>query len=999
MFRQIVYLALLCFLHSVATGQTIRRAAIAPSEALGLFELSPASETISLVASEPLVIDPVDAAFDEAGRLWVVEMRDYPLLEAGQSPQGRVRILFDSDDDGILDSSKVFADGLNMPTGLALWKPGALVTLAGELAYFPDHNGDLRADEKQQWLSGFAEDNEQLRANHPTLGPDGWWYIACGLRGGNVRLGSHFDKERTTAAVRIGSRDLKFHPALGKLELITGPAQFGLTFSETGQRLFCSNRNPAIQVRFEQNELAPPLENLLAPREDILPAGAASRVFPLIDAWTTSNLHANQFTAACGVFAKHLAPQNENIYVCEPTGSLIKRRVATRIGHSLVPIDKDEAPEWLASHDPWFRPVNLSLAPHGDVLIVDMHRAVIEHPRWVPAELKQRQDERWGSDSGRIFAIGNSSAVIAESIRSLGRRPLSQYNESELVAALGSTNQWFASTSERLIREAGVSKFEKRLLDALDSEEWSYRGKIRAVQLLCSNTSPPTPFLVWLAKISEEPNEPLVLATLRAIRSNPSILRAPGVCNALLQIIQGHGKTQTVAATFESWLALDHEFASELAAEKKSALWYQAILSNHRESVIAAAACLNDSELMLLQGWVASVAELANANALNYQESFLREVTHNLVPTPVDKFASELAALVNEHIDRSLEVGSEKALISNLLALAVLNQLIDSREFSLAPRYSAWLRQIASSPSHTLSARVDALNCIARVPTPPNAELLESLALNSTAHLSLRRQAWIGFAQSLGKARSMETLLSYFGNGSHSDQTLALQVIESDQELIEVFVNRLAGSTDLARTVGVSSLQSLKTKASPNSRKTLVKVLSGLVSSDRRKTIASYLSCLTLTTDLAVGKEHFTKYCAGCHRIGSVGLDIGPDISDSRTKTERQLLTSILDPNAAVDNNYFRYIVLTEDDQVFEGYISDETSSSLTLKNANGKLHTIDRKRITRIKATGQSLMPEGFEAQLDQQAMADLIAFIKGWRYEQTQIPGVSREANDELD
>ena len=119
-----------------------------------------------LLAAEPLVIDPVECVFDDAGRCWIVEMHDYPSVREGV-PQGRIRVLSDSDGDGKYDTSKVFADQLNMPTGIALWKNGALVTVAGQLLWLADLDQDGVAEHREVWLTGFSESNEQLRANHP----------------------------------------------------------------------------------------------------------------------------------------------------------------------------------------------------------------------------------------------------------------------------------------------------------------------------------------------------------------------------------------------------------------------------------------------------------------------------------------------------------------------------------------------------------------------------------------------------------------------------------------------------------------------------------------------------------------------------------------------------------------------------------------------------------------------------------------------------------------
>src|SRR5688572_31187430 len=120
----------------VAAARAAAAGPLEPRAALTDFQL-PAGYRIELVAAEPEVIDPVAIAFDQDGRLWVVEMRDYPALAPGAKPAGRIRVLSDRDDDGRYETAETFADGLLFPTGVQPWRGGVIATLAGEIAYFP----------------------------------------------------------------------------------------------------------------------------------------------------------------------------------------------------------------------------------------------------------------------------------------------------------------------------------------------------------------------------------------------------------------------------------------------------------------------------------------------------------------------------------------------------------------------------------------------------------------------------------------------------------------------------------------------------------------------------------------------------------------------------------------------------------------------------------------------------------------------------------------------
>ncbi len=158
---------------------------------------------------------------------------------------------------------------------------------------------------------------------------------------------------------------------------------------------------------------------------------------------------------------------------------------------------------------------------------------------------------------------------------------------------------------------------------------------------------------------------------------------------------------------------------------------------------------------------------------------------------------------------------------------------------------------------------------------------------------------------------------------------------------------------------------------------------------ERSAVLAEYQPALTLKSDPRAGKQSFRKHCAGCHHIGDVGVDVAPDISDSRVKTPAQLLTDILNPNQAIDNNYVSYTIATSDGNVHTGIIAAETAGSITLRQQENKTVSVLRADIEAIRSSGVSLMPEGFEKHFSKQQMADLIGFIKNWRYLEQPIPG----------
>src|SRR5947209_8388695 len=151
---------------------------LTPAQAQKQFRL-PSGLRIELVAAEPVIQSPVAMAFDPQGRLWVVEMRDYPNgPPPGQPPEGRIRILEDRDGDGFYEHSTVFAEGLLFANGVMPWKEGAIVTAAPHIVYLKDTKGSGKADKREVLYEGFAAQNPQLRVSHPILGVDNWVYVA-----------------------------------------------------------------------------------------------------------------------------------------------------------------------------------------------------------------------------------------------------------------------------------------------------------------------------------------------------------------------------------------------------------------------------------------------------------------------------------------------------------------------------------------------------------------------------------------------------------------------------------------------------------------------------------------------------------------------------------------------------------------------------------------------------------------------------------------------------
>ena len=389
---------------------------LSPAEALKAFEVAPGLR-VELVAAEPLVASPCAIAFDSKGRLFVAENRGYPIgPKEGEKPAGVIALLEDADGDGRMDKRTVFADGLTFPNGVLPWGGGLIVTCAPDVLFLKDNDGDGVADERKVLLTGFATTGStQLRVNAPTIGPDGWIYLAAGLSGGTVTCPEHPGRP----PLRMTS-DVRFHPKTLVVELVDGKSQYGMSFDLFGNRFICMNRVPVQHVVFDSKWLK--RNPRLAFSETVQDCNARDafngingghdgvRLFPISSNITTADGHAGSFSAACGVKVWQgkslLTPECAGaVFSCDPTGNLIHADRLVAQGATFVASPLYAGREFLASRDDWFRPVFLAKGPEGAMYVADMYRKVIEHPDYLPEEVRKHTDFETGKTMGRIWRI------------------------------------------------------------------------------------------------------------------------------------------------------------------------------------------------------------------------------------------------------------------------------------------------------------------------------------------------------------------------------------------------------------------------------------------------------------------------------------------------------------------------------------------------------------------------------------------------------------------
>jgi putative membrane-bound dehydrogenase-like protein len=451
-----------------------------PQESLAALRLKPGF-TATLVASEPLVQDPVYVDWDARGRMWVVEMGDYPFApgekttngEVGQDKvsalqTGRVKILEDLDGDGVYDKATLFLDGLHHPNGLAFWKGGVFIAANPDILFAEDTDGDGKCDRKEPWFSGFTAGNPQHLVNGFAWGLDGWLYGANGDSGGDIVC------VKTGKKVALGANDFRFHPQTGEFEIDAGRTQYGKWRDDWGNWFGNNNsvlgwhyylplrylaRNPELAVKS--------VREVINNDKQVFPASPPVRRFN----WASAT---NTLTSGCCPMPYRddlFGDDGRNVmFICEPANNLVHRQVLNYEGIAITssrhPGDKES--EFLASEDNWSRPTMARTGPDGALYVVDMYRQVLEHPEWIPAEIVKGLDIRAGEDKGRIYRITKKGQAAAA-------MPV-------VAGNLRSPNGWVRDTAMRLI----VEQQDKGSAPALEEtfRQGTPRSQVQALHTL-----------------------------------------------------------------------------------------------------------------------------------------------------------------------------------------------------------------------------------------------------------------------------------------------------------------------------------------------------------------------------------------------------------------------------------------------------------------------------------------------------------------------------------
>jgi putative membrane-bound dehydrogenase-like protein len=953
-----------------------------PRDAAGALQAVrvPAGFQVELLAAEPLVSDPVNIAFGHDGRVWLVEMSDYP---QGDGRGGQVRWLRDTDGDGALDQSVVFLGGLNYPSSVTPWRDGVIIIAAPDIFFAADRDGDGVCDFREVWLTGVAEANPQHRASGFEIGLDGWLHFTSG---GDTR---ELTDPRSGSSWNVAGRDIAWNPDTGELLQTSGHTQFLRARDEFGNWFGNENSLPLYHYVIEDvyrsrgTAAGPPLEHLLTPAE-------APPVYPVsrtIDRF--NDLFAlNRFTSACSSIICRVPGLGEAMrgaaLVCEPVHNLVARFQVHPVGATFrgERFDEDAAFDWFGSADTWSRPVRAINAPDGTVWIVDMVRQVIEHPQWIPVAWQERLDVRAGAGLGRVYRVRASNYQPAATL------DFESADDAQLI-------DWLASDIGP-VRDMAAQQLIWR------SARW------RSDRTQGADQDAGAAVAEGIQRLVHTHAEPAVRVTALGCLVGAGSLRIEDLTRALTDADPRVRRYAVVAA--ESWLADEPRAVAALCelAERESDVGVDMQLALTLGAVpeVAAGQAL---------GWIArraagdrwlprglSLAERAHVpSILAGLLEGLREGLAVAGETHDPAGWGELEAAVARLWPRADEADQQQLLSAAFPAESSTSKSLQAHQLVLlsavaggeglarlesldpplaarmvasadvarerifdssaaAPQRARWVRLLALQPRPATELLVD----IGRLLEPNQPPALQNAALELARRMPANETA--EFLLGLWPALTAETRTTLCG-------MMLDRRAWSGKLLLALEQGRIKPSD-----LDAATIQRLRSYGDRSFMARTERVLGAPPSADRVKVVSEMLRQLPRQGDAVRGGLVFTEHCAVCHRAAEGRLRVGPPLENIKHWTDAQWITAILDPNRAIEPKFHQYSVVTTSGQVFTGLIEDRTASSLTLAKADGTRQQLALEEIESLKDLGTSLMPEGLEEKLSPTALADVLEYLR---------------------
>lgn len=978
---------------------------LSPEEAMSTFEIADGFQ-IEQIAAEPLIADPVDMEIDEFGRLYVVEMHGYPLDKSGS---GAVKLLEDTDGDGRMDKSTIFADDLVLPTGIMRWKKGLLVTDPPNVVYFEDTDGDGKADKKEIMLTGFALANPQHNVNNPLLGLDNWIYLGhepavtakvytdyFSDRGSEVHFPAHPNGPRLPENA-LG-RSVRFQPEKLLIENLSSQTQFGHTFDTWGNRFLVSNAHhiyhEVVSARYVGRNSAFLIPNTI---QSVSDHGNAADVYPI----TKNPQHQlltdlGVFTSACGITAYtgglFPSPYENVTFVAEPVSNLVHADVLKENGASFTASRLFEKKEFLASTDAWFRPVNMYVGPDGALYVLDYYRQIIEHPEWMADDVGKSDAVYNGVDQGRIYRITPKGTATIDWSSKL---KLGDESSETLITYLSNPNSWWRQNAQRLLIDRNdksviplLEKLAFQTDDALGSLHalWTLHGlsALTADVLTVGLRNPSAGVRENAVRMAEElfliqPNADTERITTELIRlkNDPSgkvryqVLASLGFVNTPAAI---QARKELLFQNLDNnWMQI--AALSALPVENDQLL--TEVLQKYNPDNPGYASLIE--RLSFMAGASGDIAQLKSLigkalarenSSKNWNVALLRGITQSLRNRGVDgnALATEREQLLTAAMDYP-QPAMRRAAVDLL-------RIVGLPEGERTTKALEQATEVARNNDADPEKRSEAIRLLTLGDIHRHLSLFKDL-ISPTVPVSVQSAA-LSAINSIPDSTISVFLVEKWATLTPGLREQAIGTFLGSEPRIILLLQALEDKVIDPSVISWPRQVGLMANGNEELRLWARRLLSGENSSEQ-EVIKDYQEALTLTGDPDKGQQLFAQHCAVCHQIGGKnGTFYGPDLATIRNRRPESVMADILNPNLSIADGYDIWNIELKSGETVQGLIASETPTSITVRNYGGSETTIARTDISDLTAMGTSVMTAGFNQLIDKQQMADLLAYLR---------------------
>ena len=942
-------------------------AAYSPQEAMARMQLPPGFK-VTLVASEPDVINPTAFTFDDQGRIWVTESLEYPRESAGPG-HDRIKILESSKHDGHFDKVTVYKDDLNIPAGIVIGNGGVYVTNSPDIYFL---QGNEKAETSQTILTGFGRADRHELPNSLTWGPDGWLYGMNGVfNGARVQNdGKTFD---FTCAI------WRWHPKTHKFELFSQGTSnpWGLDYNRQGDWfLSCCVIDHLFHVT--QSGYYVRQGGPYPPQTHPLPSIVTER---------------HQMAAYAGL-CLYDAPQFPEEYrgtllMGNLHGSALNRDTLTRNGATYV---QHNAPDFLQSNDDWFMPVSQKIGPDGCLYVIDWY------DRYHCYQDAGRDPKGVDRERGRIYRISYGEAPAYPQF------DLQKMSSAELIKLLGNPNVWWRRQAQRVLNEKfdelWVPQLQKMALDTSDptparmhalwllvsqhqldpafhekvlespdepTRNWGVRGAGEMGTIsdeiygkLKSLTRDPSPDVrvqvaVAAGRLEKPDGVPILLESLRNAENVKDPLIPTVIYNNLLQIIPKRGG----------------EILSEIEKD-------QVIQSNFGPTVVRwvrdAVNALNRSPEQIVASLRSSLGSLVNApknqadqrNAESALQSVL-DAFSTLGVTP-----TQAARLFDPDLRRQVASIATTRGSSRIAATAIALWWNDPKAIDAA-------RAIIADPAAPAGVRAEFVKALGAQRNSDNVNAFSALVGDNTAPILVRQNAVTALGE-MNDPNAANALVSTFDQLPPDMRPMAINALVLSKASAEVLLDAIRD-----KKIAVGNMNENHARAidgfNDSALTKAVEQVWGKVQTERnpeRAKLATEYKKLFLSRggDPVKGYAVFESKCAQCHTIYGHGGNIGPDITGVGRDNLDLILSNVLDPSLVIGKPYYVYVARLKDDTSVSGLLADDSPKQIVLKEPTG-LHVIPRDQIVKLVQQNVSMMPEGLENTMSKDEFFDLIAFL----------------------